>query len=137
MNGRLVAAFRGEAHSRPEAGAIQWCVSGLDRESGTALEVLLSGAVGMQLPAQLAGAELYVREESENEGWEFRANGKVYPLLVRSVQVHRAAAAQFAAALPRITAPWTTRAGWWLLLKLLRLPGMAFVLRRIKVPVRE
>ncbi len=137
MNTRLVAAFRGHAQSRCETGAIQWCVSGLDRDTGTALEVLLSGAAGMQLPAELTGAELHVRDEAANEGWEFRANGVVYPLVVRSVQVHRGAAAEFADALPRITAPWTTRAGWWLLLKLLRLPGIALVLRRVKVPVRE
>jgi hypothetical protein len=137
MSTRLVAAFRGNAQCRPETGGIQWCVSGLDRDSGTVLEVLLSGAAGMQLPGELAGAELRVREESANESWEFRANGRVYPLVVRSVQVHRGAAAAFAAALPRIEAPWTTRAGWWLLLKLLRLPGMARLLRRLRVPLRE
>jgi len=48
------------------------------------------------------------------------------------VQVHRAAAAAFAAALPRISPPWTTRAGWWLLLNLLRLPGMAKLLQSLR-----
>jgi hypothetical protein len=137
MSTRLVAAFRGNAQCRPERGAIQWCVSGLDRDSGAGLEVLLSGAAGVQLPAELAGAELHVRDESESPEWELRAEGKVYPLKVRSVQVHRGTAAAFAGALPRIAAPWPTRVGWWLLLKLLRLPGMARLLRRFRVPLRE
>jgi hypothetical protein len=133
----LVAAFRGDARSRPGTGAIHWCVSGLDRDSGTVLEVLLSGAAELQLPAELTGAELHVRGGPEHESWELRANGKVYSLAARSVQVHRGAAAAFAAALPRMRTPWTTRAGWWLMLKVLRVPGMALVLRRIRMPVRE
>ena len=132
MNTRLVAAFRGNAHCRRESGAVQWCITGLDRDSGTALEVLLSGASGLQLPPELLGAELHVSDESANASWELRGNGTAFPLVVRAVQVHRGAAAAFAAALPRISAPWTTRAGWWLLLNLLRVPGMAHVLRRLR-----
>ena len=137
MNTRLVAAFRGHAQCRRESGAIQWCIKGLDRDSGTALEVLLSRAVGLQLPAELVAAELHVGDESTNACWELRANGTTYPLSVRAVQVHRGAAAQFAGALPTISAPWTTRAAWWLLLQLLRLPGMVYVLRRLRAPIRD
>ena len=130
MNTRRVAAFRGRAQCRRESGAVQWGIKGLDCDTGTALEVLLSGAAALQLPAELIDAELHVRDESANASWELRANGTVYPLAVRAVQVHRAAAAVFAGALPRISAPWTTRAGWWLLLNLLRLPGVARLLGR-------
>ena len=132
MNTRLVAAFRGHAQCRRESGAVQWCVTGLDRDSGVPLEVLLSGAAGLQLPPQLLGAELYVRDESTNASWELRGNGTVYLLAVRAAQVHRGAAAAFAGALPKIPAPWSTRAGWWLLLNLLRLPGMAQLLRILR-----
>jgi len=129
---RLVAAFRGAAHCRRESGAVQWCISGLDRDQGTRLEVLLSGATGLQLPPELPGAELRVRGEPGHEAWELRANGAAYPLAVRAVQVHRDAGAAFAAALPKVSAPWSTRAGWWLLLWLLRLPGMARLLHRFR-----
>jgi hypothetical protein len=132
MNTRLVAAFRGNAQCRRETGAVQWCISGLDRDSGAALEVLLSGDPEVRLPAELAAAELHVSDEGSNASWELRGNGRLYPLGVRGVQVHRGAAAAFAAALPRISAPWTTRAGWWLLLNLLRLPGMAQLLRSLR-----
>ncbi len=95
---------------------------------------MLSGAAGLELPPDLPGAELHVRDESASPSWELRAGGQVYALPVRSVQVHRGAAAAFAAALPRISAPWSTRAGWWLLLTLLRVPGVAYVLRRYQAP---
>jgi hypothetical protein len=132
MNTRVVAAFRGNAQCRQESGAVRWCVSGLDRDSGAGLEVLLSGGAEVRLPPQLAAAELHVSDEGSNASWELRANGTLYPLDVRGVQVHRAAANAFAAALPRIRAPWTTRAGWWLLLNLLRLPGMARLLQSLR-----
>ena len=63
MNTRLVAAFRGNAQCRRESGAVQWCISGVDRDSGAALEVLLSGGSGSALPAELTAAELHVRDE--------------------------------------------------------------------------
>ena len=132
MNTRLVAAFRGHAQCRREGGAVQWCVSGLDRDSGAPLEVLLSGAAGLQLPPQLVGAELYVRDESTNASWELRGSGAVHLLAVRAAQVHRGVAAAFAGALPKIPAPWSTRVGWWLLLSLLRLPGMARLLPMLR-----
>ena len=137
MNTRLVAAFRGNAQCQSESGAVQWCLKGLDRDSGTALEVLLSGAAAVQLPAELVAAELHVRDESAHASWELRANGTVYPLAVRAVQVHRGAAAAFAGALPRVSAPWATRAGWWLLLNLLRVPGMAHLLRGLRARIGD
>jgi len=137
MNTRQLAAFRGQAQCRREDGAIQWCIKGVDRDSGVPLEVLLSGAGGLQLPAQLADAELHVRDELGDTCWELRGNGTVFPLAIRAAQVHRGAAAAFAAALPQVSAPWSTRAGWWLLLNLLRLPGMTRLLRRVRAGSRE
>ena len=100
MNTRLVAAFGGNAQCRRESGAVQWRIKGLDRDSGTELEVLLSGAAGLHLPPELVAAELHVRDESASTSWELLANGTAYPLAVRAVQVHRGAAAAFAGALP-------------------------------------
>ncbi|HEV7432061.1 MAG TPA: hypothetical protein VGN77_03395 [Steroidobacteraceae bacterium] len=137
MNTRLVVAFRDTAQCRREAGAVQWCISGLDRDSAVPLEVLLSGAASVQLPAEVVGAELHVRDELSNPAWELRGNGTAYPLAARAVQIHRDAAAAFATALPRIAAPWTTRVGWWLLLNMLRVPGMAQLLRRRRARMGE
>lgn len=132
MSERLVAAFRGSVACRRESGAVQWCLSGVDRDSGAALEVLLSGAAGLDLPAQFADAALYVRGEATAAAWELRSSGQPLPLAVRAVQVHRPAAAAFEAALPRNPAPWSVRAGWFVLLNLVRVPGMARLLQKIR-----
>ena len=132
MNTRLVAAFRGSAQSRRETGAVQWRLSGLDRDSGEMLEVLLSGAAALQLPVELAGAELHVRDEFTNATWELRSSGQSLPLAVRAVQVHRGAAALFERALAHTVAPWSVRAGWVLLLNALRVPGMGRLLQKVR-----
>ena len=130
MSAQLVAAFRGTVQCRHERGAVRWCLTGADREDGSALEVLLSGGAGGELPPELSGAELYRLETPADGQWVLRSHGTRYPLALRAVQVHRSAAGAFKAALPAIRTPWTTRAGWWLLLNLLRLPGVARLLRR-------
>jgi hypothetical protein len=111
---------------------VQWQLSGPDRNGEGTLEVLLCGASGLQLPEQLPAAELYVRDEPTAPAWELRSGERVLPLAVRSVQVHRGAAAAFARALPPIIAPWSVRAGWVLLLDALRVPGMARLLQRLR-----
>ena len=110
MNERLVAAFRGHARCRRESGAVQWSLVGIDRDDGAPLEVLLSGAAALQLPAELAAAELHVSDEAGNARWELRSAGRVIPVGARAVQVHRGAAAACASALPGFRASWTVRA---------------------------
>ncbi len=131
MTIRLVAAFRGSAQCRRELGAVQWCLSGLDRDSGDVLEVRLSGAAGLELSPQLAAAELFVRDEPAGSVWELRSGTVVLPLPVRAVQVHRSAAAVFARALPPAVVPWSVRSGWAVLLNALRVPGLARLLGRL------
>ena len=127
-----MAAFRGEAQCHREGGAVQWRLSGLDRNGEDRLEVLLRGTEDPQLPAQLPAAELYVRDEGTAPAWELRSGERVLPLAARAVQVHRGAAAAFARALPPVVAPWSVRAGWVLLLNALRVPGMVGLLQRLR-----
>ena len=132
MSERLIAAFRGQARCRREAGAVQWCIDGTDRDTGVALEVLLSGAVALQLPALLSDATLYVMDESASPWWELRSAGQSQALAVRAVQVHRDAASAFYNALPQQVAPATARLGWIALLNVLRVPGLAQLLHRLR-----
>jgi hypothetical protein len=127
-----VAAFRDAALCQRQEGALQWRLTGLDRDGEGRLEVLLCGTASLQLPAQLPAAELYVRDESSAPAWELRSDATVVPLVARSVQVHRGAAAAFARALPPVLAPWRVRIGWVLLLNALRVPGMASLLQRLR-----
>jgi len=137
MSARLVAAFRGSVRCQRGAGAVQWCLDGLDRDNGAVLEVLLSGAAALRLPAQLMDAELYACDRGDSPAWELRSAGGVMPLPVRALQVHRRADAAFAAALPAAAVPASVRAGWFLLLNLLRLPGMGRLLQAVGARRRE
>lgn len=132
MSARCVAAFGGAAQCRREAGAVHWRIVGTERDGGAPLEVLLSGAAQLQLPGQLRDAAIYLDDESAPPGWELRSAGLAMPLAVRAIQVHRRPDAAFRRALPPLAVPWSTRAGWFLLLNLLRLPGMARLLRRLR-----
>ena len=132
MSERLIAAFRGQARCRREAGAVQWCIDGTDRDTGLALEVLLSGAVALQLPALLSDATLYVMDESASPWWELRRAGQSQALAVRAIQVHRHPAGAFFGALPQQVASATARLGWIALLNVLRLPGLAQLLHRLR-----
>jgi hypothetical protein len=132
MSARLVAAFRGSVRCRRGTAAVQWCLDGLDRDSGAALEVLLSGAAALRLPAQFMDAELYACDQSDSPAWELRTAGAVMPLPARALQVHRRADAAFAAALPAATLPASVRAGWFLLLNLLRVPGIGRLLQAVR-----
>jgi len=129
---RLVAAFRSAAQCDREGGAVQWRLSGLDRDSDGTLEVLLCETGSLQLPSQLPNAELYVRDEPTAPTWELRSGESVLPIAARAVQVHRSAPGAFARALPPLIAPWSVRAGWVLLLNSLRVPGMARLLQRLR-----
>ncbi|MGH8254003.1 MAG: hypothetical protein ACRES2_08170 [Steroidobacteraceae bacterium] len=133
MSTRLVAAFSGEVQCARETGAVNWRLSGADRDGASALDVMLCGVSGgLELPARLPAAELHVGGDPANPLWELRSAGEVRVLAARSVQVHRGAAAAFARALPSISAPWTVRAGWALLLDALRVPGVPRLLRTLR-----
>jgi hypothetical protein len=137
MNAQPLAAFGGNVQCGRGAGAVQWCLGGHDRDNGAALEVLLSGAAALRLPAQFVDAELYAREQAGGLVWELHSAGQVVALPVRAVQIHRRADAAFAAALPAAAVPWSVRASWFLLLNLLRVPGMGRLLRAVRARGEE
>jgi hypothetical protein len=129
---RLVAAFRDGAKCHAESGAVQWRLSGADRDGDGGLEIMLCGTAGLQLPAQLPAAKLYVRGEPAAPAWELRSGQTALPLNARAVQVHRGVSAAFARALPPVIAPWSVRAGWVLLLNALRVPGVMRLLQALR-----
>lgn len=137
MTERQLAAFWGTVQCRRENGAVRWCLAGVERAGrgapagcgqGVGLEVLVSGAERLDLPAQLEDVEVFEREEAGHCTWELRSKGRVLPCVARAVQVHRGADAAFAQALPAVRSAWSVRIGWILLLNLLRIPGMAHLL---------
>ncbi|MGH8231318.1 MAG: hypothetical protein ACRESY_05805, partial [Steroidobacteraceae bacterium] len=107
--------------------------------AGDATELLFEGATAVSVPAQLRGARVLEIADLSGDGvhaarrrFRIEAAGVNIELQARAVQVHRDASAEFFRALPPPHVPLRVRLGWWLLLSLLRVPGAAALLRRIR-----
>ena len=142
---RELIAFAGAVQCEQAAGAVNLVLRGYARAPQGAraglTEVLFSDASAVALPATLRDARVIelaagalaatasgvvprrVRIESPELQLELQA---------RSVQLHRDAAAAFYGALPPLRVPLRLRLGWALLLWLLRIPGAAPVVRKLR-----
>jgi hypothetical protein len=121
-----MVSFEAEVRCQGGNGAINLWLQGQVRVDGriSDMNVFFSGATAA-LPqsmhdvriSELATAQMprRYRIESREVNVELQA---------RSMQTHRAAAAALFAAVPPARVPWRLRAGWALLLALLRLPGV-------------
>jgi hypothetical protein len=132
MSDRLLAAFSGPVVCRIEAKPPRLTLSGHERGPKTPIAVLFNG-ISQALPAvQLENAELYESADATTLGWYLRSGAQRFGLAAASVQVHRDATLALATVLPPQRLPWTTRAGWRLLLLALRLPGMVRLLQWLR-----
>jgi hypothetical protein len=112
-----------------------WCIEGRDADTDELVQIRLSG-VAQSLPARLADGEFSQHSLLANGATRclLRDASQPTPLLLnaRAVQVHRDVAHIFYQALPPVPVSPATRLGWWLLLNLLRLPGLAPWLQRLR-----
>ncbi|MFT3906874.1 MAG: hypothetical protein QM718_11260 [Steroidobacteraceae bacterium] len=95
------------------------------------VDLYFNGANGAPLP--LSWKQMKVMQVASPAGehfWRLVAAGSDQPVHAHSVQVHRDASARMFAALPRVQAPLRLRVFWWLLPRLLRMPGVALLLKR-------
>lgn len=101
---------------------------GMQREAEGVSELLFAGVTEPLpvLPAQLHAARV-LRTPA---GVRIEAREGCFELHARSVQLHRETAAAFFRAVPSAPVRPMVRLGWMLLLSMLRLPGMAALLRR-------
>jgi len=100
-----------------------------------AAEVMFSGAEVGAVPIPVLLHQVRVLQLGPVDwGHAFRIQSHEggYPVRARSVQLHWAAATAFFGALPPARAPRSTRWGWMLLLLLLRVPGAARLLAKLR-----
>jgi len=113
-----------------------WCIEGSDAATAEPVQIRVCGAE-LTLPATLVDVEL-AAEAAGADGargrWQLRHGQQRTPLVLnaRAVQIHREVAHAFYQALPPVPVTWGTRARWWLLLNLLRVPGLAPWLQRLR-----
>ncbi len=125
-------AFEGAVECRRSDGPVTLTLSGRE----PTVQLLLAGAeVPDTLPARLHDVRVSAvsgAAESELQHLLLRARELQQALSCRSVQLHRDVAAPFFAAVPPAPVPLRARLGWSLLLQVLRLPGAAALLSRLR-----
>ena len=136
---RELVAFAGPVQCERPHGAINLVLRGLARATagrrGTVSEVLFSGASTVALPADLRDARVIALPgASDSAPRHFRIESPELrlELQARSAQLHQDAAMAFFGAVPPPRVPLRLRLGWWLLLTVLRIPGMAALVRKIR-----
>ncbi len=129
---RLIAEFAGLVEIEPATPAVNCRLAGLERGTGIALEVHFSGASGAPAAGTLTDVQVFECAGDETRAWRVCAGAHRYRLQARAVQVHRMPEAAFYAAVPGEPLTLTTRAGWALLLNVLRIPGAARLIRSLR-----
>jgi len=130
--------FDGAVECRRETGAINFVLRGRERAAGR-VEALFSAAAAdglAELPAKLHEVRLFQRP-ADTPGMALQlfriiARERQMDLSARSLQLHRDVAGAFFDAVPPPRVPLQRRLGWTLLLLLLRIPGVAGLLDRLR-----
>ena len=122
--------LRSGARCERIAGNAMWRVAGVERDGGP-VEILFVQAA-LQLPARLDAVKLREQRTAAAPAWTLHSTGPSPALTLRRVHIHRDVSGAFMGALTLPTASGRARAGWYLLLNLLRVPGMARLLEKIR-----
>jgi hypothetical protein len=112
------------------AGRTLWRIAGVERGGGP-VEVLFAQAA-LQLPARLEAVELEQQGSAVAPAWSLHGTGLAPALTLPRVHIHRDVSGAFMGALTLPMVSARARGGWYLLLNLLRVPGMARVLEKLR-----
>ncbi len=123
--------LRSGARCERTAGKALWRIAGVERDGGP-VEILFS-QVALQLPARLDAVKLQEQRTAAAPTWTLHSAGPSAALTLQRVHIHRDVSSAFMAALTLPTASGRARSGWYLLLNLLRLPGVARLVAMIRV----
>jgi hypothetical protein len=113
------------------AGKTLWRIAGVERDGGP-VEILFSQAA-LQLPARLDAVKLQEQRTAAAPTWTLHSAGPAPAVTLQRVHIHRDVSGAFMGALTLPTASARARGGWYLLLNLLRVPGMARLLQMTRV----
>jgi len=144
---RELIAFDGVVECRQESGAVALSLRGFERRTGRqgtrddecVAEALFAAAVATlpaaaaTLPPRLTDVRVIELDGgADADRFQIRARELQLDLPARSVQIHRDAGRAFFSAVPPARVPLGRRIGWTWLLLLLRLPGAAGLLARLR-----
>jgi hypothetical protein len=127
MSAQQVVAFAGPATL--QARTRQLHITGTERGATQPLQVTIGGCESLELPMQLD--DLVISSATPGH-WQLSSGAQCFELSGRALHVLRPAGAAFYQAVPGAPLTLSARAGWALLLNVLRLPGMARLLQILR-----
>jgi hypothetical protein len=134
----LYAAFEGEVRCEPLAREGGWRLTGRARGlppavRGEPLQLLLNGARDLDPPAAMHDAELELVDATSGAArWQLRGKDYGRTFTLRSAQVQLGASPALLALMAPPPAPLSMRVLAWLLLNLVRIPGVAGLVARTR-----
>ncbi len=131
MSGARALTLRSGARCERTAGNTLWRITGLEADGGP-VEILFS-QTAMQLPARLDAVTLQEQRTTDAPAWTLHGAGQLPAVELKRVHIHRDVSGAFMTAVTLPGASARARGGWYLLLNLLRLPGMARLLDILRV----
>ncbi|MGC3976730.1 MAG: hypothetical protein QM771_20470 [Nitrospira sp.] len=95
------------------------------------VDLYFNGADSSVVPSAWKQVRVMQVENATNGTlWRLVAADTDHPLYARSVQIHRSAATRMMSVLPKAKPPLHLRLFWWALPRLMRVPGLAGLLKK-------
>jgi hypothetical protein len=123
MSTQRVAALAGAAHL--QTGSRQLRIAGIEQGVARPVHITIGGCEATDLPAALNDLVISSVTNTTPGRWQLQAGTRSIEVSGRSVHVQRPVGDPFYRAVPGAPLTWQARAGWALLLNVLRVPGMA------------
>jgi hypothetical protein len=127
----VLAAFAGSVRCERQPAGAQLRLRGHARDDGAPLLVCFSGAAAIDLPHVLSDVNV-LSPPAGSRLWSLQTGSFRAHIAARGVQVTRDVTAAVFAAVPPVAPRAAQTLFWFLLLNLLRVPGMARVLQRLR-----
>jgi hypothetical protein len=112
------------------ASGMLWRIMGVERDGGP-VEIVFTQAA-LQLPARLDAVRLQQQGSAAEPVWTLHGASPAPAPTLSRVHIHRDLSGAFMGALTLPRASARARGGWYLLLNLLRVPGMAGLLKKLR-----
>lgn len=127
----VLAAFAGSVRCERQPAGAQLRLRGTARDDGAPLIVCFSGAASADLPHVLSDLTV-LAPPAGSRLWSLQAGSFRAHIAARGVQVLRDVTAPVFAAVPPVPPARAQTLLWFLLLNLLRIPGLAGLLQRLR-----
>lgn len=136
MSGAARARFQGPVQADRRAGGALLVLQGIEHGSGLPLSVSFSGRESAPISSALTDVVVTEADEATPGAtvrrWLLHSAAGEMLVQARAIHVQRDVSARFAAAVPACRASIASRAGWIVMLNLVRVPGVLRLMQRLR-----